>query len=235
MDVNEVMTALQAMGDEGIKRILLKHGVKEPFFGVKVEHLKIIQKKIKKDYQLAKDLFATGNADAMYLAGLIADDDRMTRAELHTWANEAVSTNISEYTVPWVAAGGLYGFELAMEWINSGREHVVAAGWSTLANIMALKPDQDLDIEVLRTLLKRVEQTIHSSDNRVRYTMNGFVISAGTYVTLLVNDAIATADRIGIVTVDKNGTACKVPVAADYIKKIKERGAMAVKKKTVKC
>jgi 3-methyladenine DNA glycosylase AlkD len=84
MNVTEIMTELQAKGSESIKKILLKHGVKEPFFGVKIEYLKPIQKKVKKDYQLAKDLFATGNADAMYLAGLIADDENMTRADLQT-------------------------------------------------------------------------------------------------------------------------------------------------------
>jgi 3-methyladenine DNA glycosylase AlkD len=84
MTVTEIMTELQAKGSESIKKILLKHGVKEPFFGVKIEYLKPIQKKVKKDYQLAKDLFATGNADAMYLAGLIADDENMTRADLQT-------------------------------------------------------------------------------------------------------------------------------------------------------
>lgn len=80
MTIKEIMTELQSKGSESIKKILLKHGVKEPFFGVKVEYLKPIQKKIKMDYQLAKDLYATGNADAMYLAGLIADDKKMTKA-----------------------------------------------------------------------------------------------------------------------------------------------------------
>src|SRR6201986_4215376 len=106
MNVESIMAELKAKGSENIKKILLKHGVKEPFFGVKVEYLKVIQKKIKKDYQLAKDLYATGNADAMYLAGLIADDKQMTQADLQTWAEQAVSNNISEYTVPWVAAEG---------------------------------------------------------------------------------------------------------------------------------
>ena len=76
------MAELEAKGNEGIKKIFLKHGIKEPFFGVKIEYLKEIQKKVKKDYQLAKDLYATGNADAMYLAGLIADEDKMTKKEL---------------------------------------------------------------------------------------------------------------------------------------------------------
>lgn len=73
MTVSDIMAELQANGNDGIKKILLKHGVREPFFGVKVEFLKTIQKRVKKDYQLAKDLYDTGNADAQYLAGLIAD------------------------------------------------------------------------------------------------------------------------------------------------------------------
>src|SRR3954469_22275341 len=104
MTVQTIMAELKAKGNEGVKKILLKHGIKEPFFGVKVSDLKSIQKKIKKDYQLAKDLYATGNADAMYLAGLIADDEKMTKKDLQTWVKQAVSGNICEYTVPWVTA-----------------------------------------------------------------------------------------------------------------------------------
>ncbi len=235
MTVPEIMSQLEAMGSESIKKILVKHGIKEPFFGVKVADLKPIQKKVKKDYELAKGLFATGNADAMYLAGLIADDNAMTQNDLNTWVKHATSNNISEYTVPWVAAEGNHGWELANNWINDTHEHVAAAGWSTLSNLVALKPDSELDIPALKSLMKRVEETIRSSQNRVRYTMNGFLISAGAYVPALTEDAIATAQRIGEVEVDMNGTACKVPVVKDYIQKIADRGSIGKKKKTVKC
>jgi len=236
MNVTEIMAELQAKGSESIKKILVKHGVKEPFFGVKIEYLKPIQKKVKKDYQLAKDLFATGNADAMYLAGLIADDENMTRADLQTWAEQAVSNNISEYTVPWVTAGNPHGFELALGWIDSPTEHIAASGWAALSNILALWPDSELDIEKLRELLKRAEQNIRQSEDRVCYHMNSFVISAGAYVAALADDAMAAAHKIGAITVDKNGTACKVPVATEYIKKVwDKRGGIAPKKKEVKC
>ncbi|MDB4920380.1 MAG: 3-methyladenine glycosylase AlkD [Mucilaginibacter sp.] len=235
MEVKEIMADLKAMGSDSIKKILLKHGVKEPFFGVKIEQLKTIQQKVKKDYQLAKDLYATGNADAMYLAGLIADDEKMTRDDLQTWVNQAVSNNIGEYTVPWVAAGSNYGYELACEWINDGKEYIAAAGWATLSNIVSLKPDDELDIKALKALLTRVEQTIHSAGNRVRYTMNGFIISLGSYIAALTDDAIATANKLGTIMIDKNGTACKVPAAADYIQKTIGRGKPVAKKKTVKC
>ncbi|MEO6523885.1 MAG: DNA alkylation repair protein [Mucilaginibacter sp.] len=235
MTVQEIMTYLEAHGNEGIKKILVKHGVKEPFFGVKVEHLKPIQKKIKKDYQLAKDLYATGNADAMYLAGLIADDEQMSKADLQNWIGQATSQNIIEYTVPWVATGGKHGFELALEWIDSSDEGIVAAGWSTLANWVSHQPDSELDIPSLKSLMQRVVKTIHSSPNRVRYTMNTFIICVGSYVASLNAEAIQAAKDIGPVMVDKGGTACKTPDAAEYIAKAISKGTLGKKKKDVKC
>jgi len=179
MTLAEIMAELKSFGSDNIKKILLKHGVKEPFFGVKIEHLKVIEKKIKKDYTLSLELFSTNNADAMYLAGLIADDEKMTKEDLQLWVKLAQSNNISEYTVPWVAAGSKYGFELAMEWIDSDQEHIAVAGWSTLGGLAAIKPDTELDLPTLRSLLKRIENNIHSAKNRERYTMNSFIISGG--------------------------------------------------------
>jgi 3-methyladenine DNA glycosylase AlkD len=235
MTVEEVMTELQSKGSESIKKLLLKHGIKEPFFGVKIEYLKVIEKKVKGDYQLAKGLYATGNADAMYLAGLITDDNQMTKADLQTWVKQAVSNNISEYTVPWVAAGSKYGYELALEWIDSPEEHIEAAGWSTLGNLAALKPDTELDLPGIKALLARAAQNIHTAKNRVCYTMNSFIIAVGSYISPLSAEAIETAKKIGPVTVDVGDTSCKVPFAGDYIEKAKARGSLGKKKKTVKC
>ena len=235
MTVQQIMAELKSHGSDSIKKLLLKHGVREPFFGVKVEYLKPIQKKIKKDYQLAKDLYATGNADAMYLAGLIADDEKMTAADLQTWVRQALSQNISEYTVPWVAAGSPHGFKLALTWIDSPEEYIAAAGWSTLSNVVALRPDTELDSKALKSLLERVVKTIHKAGNRVRYNMNKFVIALGSYVPALTPDALAAAKKIGAVSVDMNGTACEVPDPATYIQKVKDKGTLGKKKKTVKC
>src|SRR5438270_5709728 len=99
----QIVDELKPLGSESYKKVLLKHGAKEPFFGVKIEDLKKIQKRIKKDHALALDLYATGISDAMYLAGLIADDEKMTKKDLQRWAEEAHMPLLSEYTVPWVA------------------------------------------------------------------------------------------------------------------------------------
>jgi 3-methyladenine DNA glycosylase AlkD len=230
-----IMAELKAKGNDGIKKILLKHGIKEPFFGVKVEDLKLIQKKVKKDYQLAKDLYATGNADAMYLAGLIADEAKMTKKDLAVWVKQALSQNISEYTVPWIAAESNFGYELALEWIDSKEEHIAASGWSTLSSLVAIKADDELDITALTALLDRVVQKIHDADNRVRSTMNAFVIAVGCYVAPLTSYSISISKKIGALKVNKEGTAGKVPDAAEYINKFKAKGVIGKKKKMARC
>ena len=74
MTAKEILTELKSLGTASYKKLLMtNYGAKEPLFGVKIGDLKKIQKRIKQDYQLALDLYDTGNYDAMYLAGLIAD------------------------------------------------------------------------------------------------------------------------------------------------------------------
>jgi 3-methyladenine DNA glycosylase AlkD len=235
MTVDEVMAQLESLGSASIKNTLLKHGVKEPFFGVKVADLKVIEKKVKKDYDLALGLFSSGNADAMYLAGLIADDARMTKEDLQTWVEMALSSNICEYTVPWVCAASNFGFELGLKWIDSDQEHIATAGWNTLTGLTALKQDEELDLDTYRQLIGRIEKTIHTSKNRERYSMNNFLIGVGSNVTALTEDAKAAAAKIGLVTVEMNGTACKVPNVIDYIEKVESKGKLGKKKKTLKC
>jgi 3-methyladenine DNA glycosylase AlkD len=82
MTRQEVLAELEEYGDANTKNTLLKHGAKEPFFGVKVADLKKILKKTKKNHELSLELFDTGNSDAMYLAGLMADEKQITKKQL---------------------------------------------------------------------------------------------------------------------------------------------------------
>ncbi|MDO1448554.1 DNA alkylation repair protein [Rhodocytophaga aerolata] len=226
------MEELKKVGREATKNILLKHGAREPLYGVKVEDLKKLQRKIKSNPALALQLYDTTIADAMYLAGLITHGSYMTKQQLQKWVEEAYWPMLSEYTVPKVAAENIAGFELALEWIQSSTEHIAAAGWSTLA-ILAEKSNPEPNRETLQSLLHKVKQTIHLSPNRVRYTMNGFIIAVGSYVHSLSGLAEETGRQIGKVTVDMGGTACKVPYAPDYIQKVKEKKAGGKKRQEV--
>jgi 3-methyladenine DNA glycosylase AlkD len=235
MTFNEIMLQLQQSGNESTKKVFLKHGAREPYFGVKVEDLKKIQKKIKVDYALSLELYKSGNSDAMYLAGLIADPVKMTIDDLNSWAEKAYWYMLSEYTVAWVASESPYGTELALKWIESEKEQLATAGWSTLASIASLKSDEEIDIILYRQLLERVSLSIHSEKNRVRLSMNNFVIAVGGYCSPLSESAIKIASTLGKVEIDMGDTACKVPIATDYIKKLHARGTLGKKRKTARC
>lgn len=146
------------MTTKEILQELENYGATEPFFGVKVQDVKKILKKTKKNHELSLELYATGNSDAMYLAGLMADEKQFTKEQLDDWVNNAYWYYLSEYAVPWVAAETAYGFELGLEWIKSDEENVTAAGWATLAYYAAVNEDEKLDTETYFRLLDTVDR-----------------------------------------------------------------------------
>lgn len=234
------MAELKSLGSPSIKKVMVRHGAQEPYFGVKIEDLKKIAKRMMRElpadkrHKLVLALYATGCGDAMYLAGLAADDEAMTREDLVRWVKAANWSMISDFTVPWVAAGNRHGPELAREWIESPHERIASAGWNTFSSLAATRPDEELDLSELKGLLARVEKTIHSAQNCVRYNMNGFVIALAAHVVPLSETAIAAARRIGVVEVDMGDTNCQVPFAPEYIEKVIARRGIK-KRKSAKC
>lgn len=235
LTLDDVMADLQAHGSEQTKKVLARHGAREPFFGVKVEHLKTIVKKVKKDHALALALYDTGNSDAMYLAALISDPAKFTKAQLNRWVKAAYWHYLSCYTVAWAAAESRFGRELALEWMESKKEQIAAAGWSTYSSLLSIKPDEELDHDEIVELLERVEEGIHAAPNRVKYAMNNFVIMVGTYVPDLTAKAKATAKAVGKVAVDVGDTDCKVPDASAYIDKMIAAGRQGKKRASAMC
>lgn len=230
------MTALKKMGSEQTRKIFARHGATaDNMFGVKVGDLKVIAKQIKGNQELACELFETGNYDAMYLAGIVADGAQLSKKQLDNWAKSASWQMIAEYSVPGVAHESPYGHDLALKWIRSRNENIASAGWNTYSGLIATLPDDELDLKEIESLLKKIEKDIDRAPERVKYTMNGFVIAVGSYVKPLNSKAKATAKRLGKVEVDMGDTACKVPLATEYIAKVEKSGRAFKKRKTIKC
>ena len=237
ISAKSVIAELKKKGSEKTRKIYANHGMPaERTFGVSIADLKKIAKTIKGQQALAHELYDTGNVDAMYLAGIVATGSQMTRKQLQTWAEGAAGAQmISEYTVPWITVENPLARELALEWIKSKKEHVASAGWCTYAGLVATKDDKDLNLPEIDDLLKMIVKGIHGAPNRVRYTMNVFVISVGCYVKPLLKQAKAAAEQIGAVSVAMDGTACKVPQATAYIAKVEAAGRVGKKRKTMRC
>lgn len=235
MNLEETMAALKNLGCERTKRTLLKHGAKEPFWGVKIGDMKKLAKETGADHELALKLFATGNSDAMYFASIIVDPSRLTKATLRNWAKNAHWYYLSEYAVAQTAAESKHAWPLGHEWINSTKESIATTGWSTLANFISITPDDQLELEEISSLVNRVENSIHESSNRVKYTMCGFLTCIGSYITSLHQAALDSAKRIGRVTITTPTPGCSTPDIERDIKKVKARNRIGKKRKQARC
>ncbi|MEK6266389.1 MAG: DNA alkylation repair protein [Clostridium sp.] len=227
------MLYLEEHGSEQSRRIYGNHGVPDPKYGVKISDLKVLKKIIKKDYDLSLRLFDTGNYDAMYLAGLIADEAAMTLKDLNHWVVNSRCDSIACTAVAFIASESSFGVQLAREWIQSDVETIAAAGWSTYSSILATLPNDDIDMHEISQYLDHIAKVIHDECEDVKYQMNFFVISAGGYVPELSQKAKELGDKIGKVTVAMGNTSCKVPMIRTYIEKMESRGVK--KKKQARC
>jgi 3-methyladenine DNA glycosylase AlkD len=235
--VISVMAELKKKGSENTRSMYARHGMAtERMFGVSMADLKVIAKTIKGQQALACELYETGNLDAMYLAGMVADGSQMTGKQLNGWAEGAANLQmISEYTVPWVTVENPEACKLAMQWIKSKKEHVACCGWCSYAGLVATKPEKVLDLSEIEGLLDAVVREIKGAQNRVRFTMNSFVIAVGSYVKPLSKQAKMAAKQIGMVCVDVGETACEVRSATAQIEKIEAAGRVGQKRKTIRC
>ncbi|MBL9117916.1 MAG: DNA alkylation repair protein [Verrucomicrobiaceae bacterium] len=235
MTLAQIMKLLESKGTEQTRKTFRRHGATEAMFGVKVGDLKPIARAIKGNQALALELYATGNSDAMYLAGLVANGAKMTKAELNQWAKQATWHMISGCAVPWVTSEHPEAVNLALKWIDSPKELIADAGWATLSAVVSVWRDEALPLPQIEAMLDRVTASIHDSPNRVRYAMNNFVICCGTYVAPLAEKALAVARHLGPVSVDMGQTECKVPEAETYVIKSRRGNPVAAKRKTARC
>lgn len=233
MTTPEILAELKSMASESTRRVMVNHGAPSNYWGVKIEDMKTIVKKVKKNHALSLELYDSGVSDAQYLAGLIADEKMIAKKDLQHWAKTAAWHMQSEYTVAWIAAESRFGWELALEWIDSPVESIQSSGWNTLSSLLSIKPDADINKDLVRKLMKRVEKEMAEAPDRVQYTMNNFLIATGGYVPELTEEALRIGNRLGKLTINMGNTDCKVPYAPDYINKMKSRGVK--KKKMARC
>jgi 3-methyladenine DNA glycosylase AlkD len=233
--LTSVMAALKSKATAQTRNTYIRHGApSDHTLGVSTADIKLIAKTIKQQQALACELYDTGIFEAMYLAGMVANGAQLTKKQLNSWADAAAHRPlISEHTVPWVAVENPLARQLALDWIQSKKEHVAIAGWRTYAGLAATLPDDALDLPEIEALLKSIPARIATAPNRLRYIMNSFVITVGTHVAPLLKQATAIAKQISPVAVDVGDTACKVPLATDYLAKIKP--GTATKRKTIRC
>lgn len=230
-----VMQELEALGKERTKKIYLSNGAHEPLFGVATGAMKPIAKKIKKNQPLAEQLYSTGNYDAMYFAGVIADPDAMTEADFDRWIDGAYFYMLSDYVVAVTLAETAIAQQVADKWIASNDELRMSAGWSCYCWLLGSRPDKEFSEEKLAEMLKLAENTIHEAPERTKYAMNNFIYTVAVSYLPLHHQAVETAKAVGPVEVKREGAKSKQLLASENIRKAVDKNQLGFKRKYVRC
>ncbi len=221
---DEVMLELEALGKENLKKRYAGRGAREPLFGVATGAMKPLFRKIKKDQALAEALYATGNYDAMYFAGMIADPQAMTEADFDRWIQSAYFPMLSDFVVAVTLAEADCAQAVADRWIGDGEELRRSAGWACYEWLLGWRPDAAFDREKIASMLETVARTVHGEADQVRLAMNNFVTAVGVSYLPLHGEALAVAAGNPALS-----------VAADAIRRMEAKGQLGFKRKAVRC
>ncbi|QNU04647.1 DNA alkylation repair protein [Peribacillus butanolivorans] len=235
MNLQMVMQELEVLGKERTKKIYESNGAHEPLFGVATGAMKPIAKKIKKNQPLAEQLYATGNYDAMYFAGIIADPKTMSEADFDRWMDAAYFYMLSDYVVAVTLAETDIAQDVADKWIASGEELRMSAGWSCYCWLLGNRPDDEFSESKIANMLENVENTIHYSPERTKYAMNNFIYTVGISYLPLHDKAVETAKAVGPVEVKRDKKKSSFLLASESIQKEVDKGQLGFKRKNVRC
>ncbi|PYF06787.1 DNA alkylation repair protein [Ureibacillus chungkukjangi] len=235
MNFETVMQELEALGKERMKKMYISNGAHEPIFGVATGAMKPIAKKIKIDQALAEQLYATGNYDAMYFAGVIADPMYMTEEDFERWIDGAYFYMLSDYVVAVTLAEASIAQQVADKWIASGEELKMSAGWSCYCWLFGNRPDHEFDPEKVSIMLDQIEKTIHDAPERTKASMNNFVYTAGISYIPKHEKALEIAHAIGSVEIKRPNKKSSIVNSAESIQKDLDKGRLGFKRKYVRC
>lgn len=235
MDINEVLQELEKLGTQRTRKMYVSQGAVEPLFGVATGAMKPLAKKIKFNQEIVDELYATGNYDAMYLAGMAANPAMMTENDFDRWMELAYFYMLSDFVVSVTLAETNIAQSVSDKWIATGKELHVSAGFNCYCWLLGSRKDDEFETDKLLAMLKEVEQTINNQQKRARNAMKNFVFTVATSYTPLHKEALAIAKAISEEDVRTGVVKTGAPTMYDKILIEVEKGRIGFKRKNVRC
>lgn len=235
MEFESVMQELETLGKERMKKMYMSNGAREPLFGTVTGAMKPMSKEIKVDQALAEELYATGNYDAMYFAGVIADPLTMTEEDFDRWMEGAYFYMLADNVVSVTLSESPIAQGVADKWIASGEELKMSAGWSCYCWLLGNRKDSEFSEDKISGMLDVVERTIREAPERSKASMNNFLYTVGTSYLPLHEKALEVAERLGEVVMKREGKKDAVLNAYVNIQKQVEKDRIGFKRKYVRC
>jgi 3-methyladenine DNA glycosylase AlkD len=235
MELKEILEKLSSLTNERTKKYYVSGGAKEPVFGCTISSMKPLFKQLKFNQALADQLFDTGNYDAMYLAGMIAEPKKMTKQDFDRWINKAYFFMISDFIVAVTLAEADIGEQVADDWIESDKELTISAGWKTYEWMLGTRKNETFDEQRLKELIEMIPTRFETQPPRAQLSMVDFLKAVAISYPPLHEDALKVAKLLGKREIALSETKSRIVDPFDDIVSEVKKGRLGFKRKHVRC
>ncbi|MBG0741255.1 DNA alkylation repair protein [Paeniglutamicibacter antarcticus] len=212
----EVMAELAALEDPKARAVNEKHGDDH---GVNLGKLRGVAKRLKKQQELARQLWATGDTAARLVALLICRPKDFGRDELDAMVREARIPKVNDWLVNYVVKKSPHAEELRVAWFADPDPIVASAGW-TLTSECVTKQAVGLD---LSGLLDTIEAQMKDAPDRLQWAMNHCLAQIGIEHAEHRARAITIGERLGVLKDYPTPPNCTSPFTPIWITEMVRR------------
>jgi len=217
MDASIVIDILQEMASPAYREGMLRFGIaNHKALGVKIPQLRKLAKEIKKNHQLAQQLWATDIHEARILATMIDDPKQVTEGQIDKWVLDFETWDVCDQ-----ACGNLFdrtpfALQKALEFSARDEEFVKRTGFVLMAALAV--HDKKADDMVFIQFFPIIEREAWDERNFVKKAVNWALRQIGKRNRTLKPLAIATAERI----LQQTSRSAKW-IAADALRELRNR------------
>lgn len=219
MTYNEVMSQLEYLGKESVRKHNAKWGAGDNQFGVQSGDLRKLGKEIGTSPELAKELWKSGNIDAMMLATLLMKPKELSHDDLDRLVGSLTASMVADWLATNVVKVHPQKESRREEWMDSGHEWAARMGWSLTTERVIKSPD-GLDI---KGLLDRIESEMGKSPAGKQWTMNYCLAEIGINFPEHRQRAIAIGEKLGVLRDYPVSKGCVSPYAPMWITEMVRR------------
>jgi 3-methyladenine DNA glycosylase AlkD len=214
--VDDVLAELATLEDPKIRAVNERHGDDH---GVNLTKLRGVAKRLKKQQDLARQLWITDDTAAKLVAILISRPKAFERDELDAMLREARVPKIHDWLVNYVVKKSPHAEELRLAWFDDPDPVVASAGWALTSERVAKQPE-GLD---LSGLLDLVEAQMRDAPDRLQWAMNTCLAQIGIEHPEHRARAIAIGERLKVLEDYPTPPNCTSPYAPIWIGEIVRR------------
>lgn len=214
MKLEEVLDQLRQLGDNSSLPGMARYGiVVDKALGIRMPILRALAKSIRKDHDLALELWNTGIHEARLLAVFVADKKQVTEDMMEAWVKDFNSWDICDQACSGLLDKTRWAYDKAIEWTSRTGEFEKRAGFVMMA-CLAVHDKKAPDEKFIR-FFPLIEQHADDDRNFVKKAVNWALRQIGKRNKNLNNLAIQTASHI----LQKNSKSARW-IAADALREL---------------